>query len=307
MKVSVIIPLYNGAKFIWGTLDTVLAQTYRNYEIILVNDGSPDNVEELVKEYMRIHSEINIIYIKQKNKGLGGARNTAIRHSTGEIIAILDQDDIWYPDKLIKTVKVYDENPDIMIVSHNVYIRKNGKISGIFRNGPYEAEMHRALLFFGNRLSTPAVTFRKTVINDVGCFSEDINRFYLLEDYDLWLRIAFSGYKFYFLPNILGEYVVHAENFSKSKFRRMNESELNVIIKHYNLIKDRRPFDWYRFQKRKANMYFRMALSLGFAHSFGESLVFLGKTMGCDPFYFFTILGKMLKKLFKLIKFKREQ
>jgi glycosyltransferase involved in cell wall biosynthesis len=135
VKFSIVIPLYNGAKFISATLDSVLAQTYKDYEIVLVNDQSPDNVGEVVKRYMMDHPAAKYIYIEQKNKGLGGARNTAIRHSTGEIIAILDQDDIWYPEKLAKVAAIYEQNPEVTIVCHNQNIRKNGRLIGLDLTG----------------------------------------------------------------------------------------------------------------------------------------------------------------------------
>ncbi|MGB2651508.1 MAG: glycosyltransferase family 2 protein, partial [Candidatus Omnitrophota bacterium] len=170
MKFSVVIPLYNGANFIEATLDTVLAQTYTDYEIVMVNDGSPDNIGEVVKRYMADHYDIKFVYLEQENRGLGGARNTAMRHTSGDVIAILDQDDIWYPNKLEKVAHLYKEKPEVDIICHSQNVRKNGEVIRVFRPGPNGEDVYRKLLFVENMLSTSAVTFRKKAIDEIGYF-----------------------------------------------------------------------------------------------------------------------------------------
>ncbi|MEA3493441.1 MAG: glycosyltransferase [Candidatus Margulisiibacteriota bacterium] len=258
MKVSVIIPLYNGAKLIERTLDSVLAQTYKDYEIILVNDESPDNVGEVVNEYMEKHQETDFVYIEQKNKGLGGARNSGVRQASGEVIAILDQDDIWYSDKLEITIQAFKNHPDIAIISHDLHDHKDGEISGIRKNGPGAKDMHRALLYSGNLLSTPAVTFKKKIMEDVGYFSES-KLTYLCEDYDLWLRAAKAGHLFHFIPEILGGYTLHENNFTNSSREEMFQSVINIIDDHYCRLEKRKLSDWFRFRRTKANIYYNWA------------------------------------------------
>ncbi|HEX3101799.1 MAG TPA: glycosyltransferase family A protein, partial [Pyrinomonadaceae bacterium] len=106
-KISVVIPAYNVAKFISETLDSVLAQKYREHEIIVVNDGSPDT--EQFERAIRPRLE-DIIYIKQRNAGAGSARNTAIEHARGHIIAFLDGDDVWLPDFLASQYVFLERN-----------------------------------------------------------------------------------------------------------------------------------------------------------------------------------------------------
>jgi len=308
MKFSIIIPLYNGAKFIEQTLNSVLAQTYKNYEIILINDGSPDNVSEVVNGYFSKHPGVKYVYLEQKNKGLGGARNTAIQQSSGEIIALLDQDDIWYPEKLEKVALAYEKMPHVSIVSHGINIRNNGEIIRTDIDGPSAENMHRALLFSGNLLSTPAVTFRRDVINVIGGFSEDINKYHLVEDYDLWLRMALAGYRFYFLTDVLGEWTLHESNFTKSMDRKMCESSINVLNLHYGLLKEKQLFDWYRLRQIKARILYNMADKLFFVlRAYGASLVYLGRMIGSDPFSLFTLAisplaKKSARKLLKILQ-----
>lgn len=307
MKYSVVIPLYNGARSIEKTLDTVLAQTYKNYEIILVNDDSPDNVGIVVKKYIATHPGVEFVYVEQKNKGLGGARNTAIRHSSGDVIAILDQDDLWYPNKLERVTKFYKENQDVSIMSHDLNIQKNGEIIGVLPSGPLSDNMHRALLFRGNCLATPAVTFKKALIEDIGSFSENTEKYHLIEDYELWMRIARAGYRFCFIPEILGEYAVHDNNYSFLKAERMCKSAVNVVNLHYNKLKTKRSLDWYRLRHRRATLCYIAAFNLFYyARSFNQSIKYLIRALGSDPFLFFQFVRYGLRKMYKIIM-KREK
>ncbi|MBU0686405.1 MAG: glycosyltransferase [Candidatus Margulisbacteria bacterium] len=299
MKFSVVIPLYKGAPFIESTLDSVLAQTYNNYEIILVNDESPDNVGEIVKKYIADHPGVKFIYIEQKNKGLGGARNSALKQASGDIIAILDQDDIWYPEKLARVAKIYREHPEISITTHNLHDLRDGKIVGVLKNGPGAADMQRALLYSGNLLSTPAVTFKKSIIEDVGYFSEDKEQSFLCEDYDLWLRAAAAGHKFYFMPEILGGYTLHANNFTNSHRERMYQSVINIISSQYLKLNNKNIFDWFRFRRAKANMYYNWSYYLlASGRPLKHSLKYLWKSFKTDPLFFslYVKVGKIIAR-----------
>ncbi len=112
-KVSVIIPTYNRAHFLCEALDSALSQTFKDFEIIIVDDGSTDNTKQVLEKYGS-----RIYYIYQENKGRAEARNTGIRRAKGEHIAFLDDDDIWLPNKLEKQVFFLDARPDIGIGRH---------------------------------------------------------------------------------------------------------------------------------------------------------------------------------------------
>lgn len=258
MKFSVIIPLYNGAKYIGRTLDSVVTQTFRDFEIVLVNDGSPDNVGEVVKKYIAEHPGIKFIYMEQKNKGLGGARNTALKNSSGQIICLLDQDDIWYPQKLEKIDRAYNEDPSADVVSHDIIVFENG-VKSVFRTGPAFFDMARALIFKGNLLRTPSVSFKKALIEKTGPFTEDRRLLHLVEDYDMWLRMAFAGAKFVFVPEVLAEYRVHDGNFSTSdisSLKTMMEGEKNVVRMNYKKLPRRTFADWYNIRRRIGKIYY---------------------------------------------------
>jgi glycosyltransferase involved in cell wall biosynthesis len=284
MKFSVVIPLYNGADFIEATLNTVLAQTYTDYEIVMVNDGSPDNVAEVVKRYISDHDEIKFVYLEQENRGLGGARNTAMRHASGDVIAILDQDDIWYPNKLEKIVHLYKKRPEIDIICHSQNVRKNGEVIRVFRPGPNGEDVYRKLLFVENMLSTSAVTFRRKALDEIGYFSEDKENFHFVEDFDLWLRMAEGGYKFHFTDDILGEYTEHDNNYSK-ELETMLKSELNVLDKHYKSLKTNNLRDLYLMRRTVAVIYSRISRKHFKAGCFSGGLKYLTKACLKDPFF----------------------
>lgn len=116
-KVSVVIPTYNYAQYIKEAIDSVLAQTYKDYEIIVVDDGSTDDTKGTVSQYGP-----EIEYIRQENQGPSAAKNTGIRNSKGEYIGILDSDDLWLPSKLEKQIKVFEANSGLGLVYSDGFV-----------------------------------------------------------------------------------------------------------------------------------------------------------------------------------------
>jgi hypothetical protein len=187
--VSVIIPTYKTAQYIAETLDSVLAQTFTDYEIIVVNDGSPDTpeLEAVLQPYAsRIH------YIVQGNRGLSGARNTALRVARGELVAFLDSDDVWEPNYLACQVEMMRRDTTITVLYPNAVTFGDPQRAGrLFMdmhpsNGPVTFE----------RLVTQqcnvmvAVLARRQAVVDAGQFDESLRS---SEDFDLWLRIIRAG------------------------------------------------------------------------------------------------------------------
>jgi len=136
-RISVIIPTYNSAHYICEAIDSVLSQTYKDYEIIVVDDGSKDNTKEVLKEYSE-----KIVYVYQDNAGVNAARTRGLKEAKGEYIALIDADDKWLPDKLREQVEFMDGSPEINLVFSDFY--------NFNENGPFEQT------FFDNNR-----TFRK--------------------------------------------------------------------------------------------------------------------------------------------------
>jgi glycosyltransferase involved in cell wall biosynthesis len=214
LAVSVIIPAYNAEKFIHVTLDSVRVQTFKDYEIIVVDDGSQDQTKAVVDDYFNYHG-MRGCCIRQKNKGIAGARNTGIAHASGEYIALLDHDDTWYPLKLQKTMEEFQRHPQTGLVCHHLMMIKNDKEIGIWKAGPASRNMYEKLLFTsrGNDLSPSAAVFRKDKAIEIEGFREN-PEFNTAEDYDFWLRMSRIA-EFRFIDETLGSYLIIDSGASK--------------------------------------------------------------------------------------------
>jgi len=179
--VSVIIPTFNRAWCLFEAIDSVLAQTYPNYELIIIDDGSTDDTQK------RLATRDGFAVISQQNQGVSAARNRGIRASKGELIAFLDSDDLWLPDKLAVQIKFFTQNPGAMICqTQEIWIR-NGK-----RINPKNRHRKASGYFFERSLelclvSPSAVMVKRELFDKLGHFDEHLPA---CEDYDLWLRIG---------------------------------------------------------------------------------------------------------------------
>ncbi|MFZ5997680.1 MAG: glycosyltransferase family 2 protein [Nitrospirota bacterium] len=180
-KVSVIIPVYNRVHCITDALESVLQQTYRNIEIIVIDDGSTDATREVLAPYRH-----KITYIYQDNAGPARARNNGIMRSSGAFIAFLDSDDLWSPEKIEQQVKAFMEDPQLGIVATNVMIRYPGNdVPTGFEAMDTATIRERFLDEF--LMVTSSVMIRKACLEEVGLFNESL---YYAEDLDLFYRVA---------------------------------------------------------------------------------------------------------------------
>lgn len=210
-KVSVVIPAWNAEAFIEKTLESIEKQTYKNHEIIVVDDGSGDGTEKKVRNFLAERS-LNGICIRQENKKIAGARNTGMRAAQGEFIALLDHDDLWYPSKLEKVMAEFDRHPEADLIGHHINMTKDGKLVATMRKGPASPRMYERLLLVGNALAPSATVFRKDKALAIGGFREN-PEFNTVEDYDFWMRLSRVG-KFHFIDEVLAEYPIVARSAS---------------------------------------------------------------------------------------------
>ncbi|HVE12811.1 MAG TPA: glycosyltransferase [Elusimicrobiota bacterium] len=204
-RISIVIPAYNAAPFIEKTLETVAAQTFRDFELLVVDDGSKDGTHEVVERFLRDRSLAGAC-LRQENKKIAAARNHGNRASSGELVAFLDHDDLWLPSKLATCVAALDARPEIGLVCHAEEILSEGRVVRVARYGPWVEGMYERLLFKGNALSPSAVVVRRAHLQEVGGFREN-PEFNTVEDYDLWMRLA-RVCRFQFLDEVLGRYVL---------------------------------------------------------------------------------------------------
>ncbi len=145
--VSVIVPSYNASRYISETLESVLSQTYRNFEVIVVDDGSKDNTPDIVADYARRDSRIRLV--NQPNSGCGAARNRGIAEASGEFIAPLDADDVWYPQKLEKQVASLERNGENWGLTYcwSKSINERGEAVKPLCHWPISGNVFRALIY----------------------------------------------------------------------------------------------------------------------------------------------------------------
>ncbi|MDY6836573.1 MAG: glycosyltransferase [Thermodesulfobacteriota bacterium] len=222
--VSVIIPTYNRSRFLGEALDSALNQTYKEMEIIVVDDGSTDDTAQLVQRYKG-----RIQYIYQKRSERSNARNRGVRESCGEYIAFLDSDDLWLPEKIERQVKILNENEQIGVVYAGVqFIDENGRAY----EGKicWEALQRKRQSLYEDLMtcnvisgSASSVLLRRECIDRVGPFDEAMNT---CEDLDLWRRLA-GLYRFQKIDLPLVKLRVHIEN---------TQDRLSAMAKGYETI-----------------------------------------------------------------------
>lgn len=228
---SIIIPTYNRAKRLQLTLDSLHKQTYKNFEVLVCDDGSTDQTKDIVDSFV---DKLNLTYIWEENWG-GPARprNNGIKVAKGEWICFLDSDDWWIPEKLEKCLP-YLENYDL--IYHDLLVSKGNMIStDIIRGRDLDTKnVFLDLLVKRNGIANSSVLVRKELIEKVGYLSED--KFLIAtEDFDLWLRISQITNKFYHIPVCLGVYTVGSNNITSDYLKR-NTRELYIFQKYESLI-----------------------------------------------------------------------
>lgn len=281
-RFSVVIPAYNAAAFIEKTLDSVRAQTCTDYEVIVTDDGSADGTQAVVEGWLARHKVLGRC-IRQPNKGIAGARNTAMRAASGAYIALLDHDDLWYPGKLAAAAEAFKSHPDAVLVGHHINMTKDGKLVALVRKGPAVPRMYERLLFVGNALTPSASVFRKDKALEIGGFREN-PEFNTSEDYDFWMRLSRVG-PFYFIDEALAEYPV-VENSASSPVEYHHASHEAVLRDHFASYFQGAPGPWdrWRMSRRMSVVYRSAAGALAKAGApRAERWRYIRKMIAADP------------------------
>ena len=224
--VSVIMPAYRTTATIAEALDSVLAQTYGNYEIVVVNDGCPDS-EALERVLVPYRDRIR--YLTQENRGLSGARNAGIRAAEGELIALLDSDDAFLPEYLDRQVSFLARHRDVDVVYPDALIVGEGPNVG---RRSMELNPSTGRVTFESVVRQDCnvrvfVTARRSIFERVGLFDEDLRS---SEDFDMWLRILKAGGRIAYHREVLVRYRVRPGSLSSDPIW-MHESALRVLRK----------------------------------------------------------------------------
>ena len=223
--VSVVIPTYNHRAYVLDTLASVFAQTFTDYEVIVVNDGSPDDTAEVLRPLVEAG---RIRYFEQPNQGQAAARNRGIAEARGEFIALLDDDDLWPPDSLANRVYVLGGHPACVLVYGVVEVLGHGAGSRWPNGNAPSGDVFQAFAADGWIYSPGQTLIRRSALDQVGCFDPTI---WGTDDWDLYLRLAQVG-RFQFIPELVFYYRIHASNSTK-KWQRIYRNGLRVVNKHF--------------------------------------------------------------------------
>lgn len=244
-KVSVIIPSFNNATYLAESLESALGQTYKDLEVILVDDGSTDNTQEVVKPYAG-----RVRYLYQENQGPAAARNRGIREASGEFIAFLDADDIWKSNKIEKQLRNFESHPEIgFVYCDNDFVDFEGRLIQFHAYEPILKRGNLVLdLFCRYFIMTPSIVIRRTCFDRVGLFNEALR---VGEDYEFFLKLAY-----FYLGDVIEEKLwmrrVVAGSLSRKDFVLDAESDLATLKR---FLKERPDF----FTKNRARVVQRLA------------------------------------------------
>lgn len=287
--VSVIIPTYNCARYITEAIESVLNQTCKDFEIIIIDDGSTDNTGNIINDY--IEKNYTIKYFYQKNKGPAAARNNGLSKARGEYIAFLDSDDIWLPEFLHKLVSKIESNPETgFIYCGCLFVSAEREIIPDYIRRNYFVRGNIVLDLFCNYfLMTGSVVIRKQCLDKVGYFNEKL---LVGEDYDLFLRVAYH-YKADFVNENLFERRVLSNSLSRKDFKLDARNDLETLK---------------RFVKEHADFYIshRKIISARLADyyfSFGYKCLHNGEAVLAFPLFLYSMSHKPSVRVVKNLIF----
>ena len=221
MKISVVIPTFNREEFLDRSISSALAQTYPVDEVIVVDDGSCDSTESIVKKY-------SVRYIYKQNGGVSSARNIGIKASKNEWVAFLDSDDVWHVDKLKLQTAFHKQNREIFISHTDEQWIYNGKI----KNKKHKHKKPFGECFLENiefcKIGASTAILHKSIFDDIGYFDQSLQ---VCEDYDMWLRVSNKYNIGYINKELIIKYAGHKNQLSFSTFG-LDRFRVLALLKH---------------------------------------------------------------------------
>ena len=224
--ISVVMSVYNGEKYLREAIDSILNQTYKIFELIIINDCSTDNTAEILQSYN--DTRIKVVNNEQ-NLRLPASLNKGLRLTKGKYIARMDADDIALPDRFEKQVRYLENHPDVAVIGggYKAFNEQNGEL---YVHKPYCDEMlDRYYLFPTTLIGHPTAMLRKSMTVDEGFFYDE--KYTSAQDYDLWLRIA-QKHKINNIPDIVLKYRVHENSISKKRTEEQQMNTINIFLKN---------------------------------------------------------------------------
>ncbi len=272
--ISVIIHTYNNEKFIGETIESVLNQTYKDYEIIVVDDGSVDGTRDVLQPYMQ-----KIRYHYKENGGIASAKNAGVILSKAEFIAFLDHDDLWVSDKLKIQMECFNENPQVGLVYAKYTSFMDGKELRTKPEKGYSGWIFNELLA-KSFIQTSTVIVKRECLNAIGPYDES---FFLGDEYDMFLRIS-KKFQCGFIDKGLTRYRVHEANASKNDFL-FDKENLGVYKKIYDNFTDLDGKQKKILRQRIARYSMKVAEGLNSQGKLEESKEYQKEALSYLPFY----------------------
>lgn len=228
--ISIITPMYNAEEFISKSIESVLKQSFKSWEMIIIDDFSSDNSTSIVNRYIAQDSRIKLIKSKENFGGPAKPRNLGIKNAKGSFIAFLDCDDYWSTDKLAICVEYMNDNYDL--IYHDME-RISNKLQFFGRKFNKTRKLKKSitvdLLLSGNLISNSSTIVRKKVLHKVGLINEN-RSLIAAEDYNTWLKISILTDLFVYIPKRLGFYFVHEHNISqKNMYKPTKEATKDFV------------------------------------------------------------------------------
>jgi len=228
--VSINLCCYNGEKYLEEALQSVFSQTYKDWELVVINDGSTDSTEDIIDKH--ISEEWPIVYHYQENAGVGSARNKALELSSGSIIAFIDQDDLWMTDKLKKQIPLFDDPTVGLVFSDAILFNEEGKSNRLYSKRPYYTGYCFSHLLSDYFLSIQTVVIRRSALDTQEEWFEP--RFNMIEEADLFRRISYK-WKLDMVNEPLAKWRVHSGSFTFSKPHLLCEETLLMLGKYQKI------------------------------------------------------------------------
>jgi glycosyltransferase involved in cell wall biosynthesis len=285
--ISVIIPVFNGEKWIEQTINSVLSQTFKSYELIIINDGSTDNTEKVILDF-----NDKLIYRIKENGGQASARNLGIKLASGEYISFIDSDDLWVPEKLDIQYSQLLQSGLKWSYTNAIAFRED--ISNIiFRfsesNKHYSGEIFDKL-FLNCFIPSPTLLINKSVFDRIGLFNEDLllkNR----EDWNMWIRIS-QFYPIHYISEPLAYYRLHSNSVTSSESR---DNSINGFIYALRLSEK---LDYERFgdltNTRISDKYFLESRFMALGFNYIKAITYSFKAIKNNPsnliLYIYTLI-----------------
>lgn len=222
-KVSVLMPVHNGGRFVRLAVKSILKQTYSDFELLIVDDGSDDETPDVLAQLAKQDSRICVLR-NPKKMGLGWTLNLGVQAARGEWVARMDADDVSHPERLGRQLAAVQDDPSIDVIgTQAVDIDADGKPVGL-RSVPLTHEAIRAVLPWANPMIHPSVLFRRRAVISVGSYDPNLTN---VEDYDLWFRCVAGGLKLANLPDVLLGYRIVRAPYARRGWRyRVTETQV---------------------------------------------------------------------------------